>query len=154
MCVCVCVCVEGGGGVTSSSESLSSWARRTLMLRKRRFMSTLCLRDTLFTKLCWNTPSECASVEQNTHLFVCVCMRLCVHVSVWVCVRECMCVYMSVCLTLAMLIICCSESLWMMAFFTTVERMKGNWQKENLGADRGREEGRMRAWRNLVEKTP
>lgn len=35
-------------------------------------------------------------------------------------------------LTLAWLIICCSESFWMMAFFTTVDRMKGNWQKENL----------------------
>lgn len=33
-----------------------------------------------------------------------------------------------------MLIICCSESLWRMAFFTTAERMKGNWQKENLKA--------------------
>lgn len=31
-----------------------------------------------------------------------------------------------------MLIICCSESLWRMAFFTTAERMKGNWQKVNL----------------------
>lgn len=35
-------------------------------------------------------------------------------------------------LTLAWLIICCSESFWMMAFFTAVDRMKGNWQKENL----------------------
>lgn len=37
-----------------------------------------------------------------------------------------------VCLTLASLIICCSDSFWMIDFFTTGDRMKGNWQKENL----------------------
>lgn len=44
-------------------------------------------------------------------------------------------------LTLAMLIICCSESLWMMAFFTTVDRMNGYWQNVNLTGwrDRGLE---------------
>lgn len=31
-----------------------------------------------------------------------------------------------------MLIICCSESLWMMALFTIVDRINGNWHKENL----------------------
>lgn len=35
-------------------------------------------------------------------------------------------------LTLAMLIICCSESLWIIAFFTTVDRIKGYWQNVNL----------------------
>lgn len=35
-------------------------------------------------------------------------------------------------LTLAMLIICCSESLWITAFFTTVDRIKGYWQNVNL----------------------
>lgn len=35
-------------------------------------------------------------------------------------------------LTLAMLIICCSESLWIIAFFTTVDRINGYWQNVNL----------------------
>ena len=42
------------------------------------------------------------------------------------------------CLTLAMLIICCSESFWMIAFFTTVDRMKGNWQNVNLRVGKNR----------------
>lgn len=48
--------------LTSSSESLRSCARRTLMLRNRRFMSTLCLRETLLTRLC------CEAKTQNPKL--------------------------------------------------------------------------------------
>ena len=47
------------------------------------------------------------------------------------------------CLTLAMQIICCSESLWKMVLFTIVDRINGNWHKENL---RRRREDKIMDW--------
>lgn len=77
---------------TSSSESLSSCARRTLMLRNKRFMSTRCLRETLVTRLCCRTHTNTHTQTQvnvltpaynntgkHTHKKrACVCLSVCV----------------------------------------------------------------------------